>query len=425
MPFVLGALILVLVVVLITMKVGEGSPDDTAMKTDTVNSDLTDEGIIKPDTSVKEDMAKPDGSETPEPAKTVTVDDDSSLIADIPDREPVETPEEKPDLTETVDAEPEPTPVPTSTPTPTPVALVFEDKDDYVETKSDVNLRVGPSTDTDVFANLPSPKRLKRTGYNKEWTRVIYKDTECYIYTPLTTGTFDEPTEDGNAAAAKQTGTAVLSTGVGTPNGHIVCIDPGHQTYGNNDKEPLGPGSSEMKAKVSSGTSGNVSGLPEYKLNLTVSLKLRDELIARGYSVVMTREVNDVDISNAERAKIAADAGAQAFIRIHANSSSDTSVNGVETICMTNENKYNGELYTSSRKLSDAVLNHVVSGTGAKKRYVWETDTMTGINWAEGPVTILEMGYMSNKDEEAKLLDDDYQNRIVLGIADGIDEFFK
>ncbi|MCR5432105.1 MAG: N-acetylmuramoyl-L-alanine amidase [Lachnospiraceae bacterium] len=278
-----------------------------------------------------------------------------------------------------------------------------------------------------MVVNLKTGKRLKRTGYNEKWTRVIYEDKECYIYTPLVTGVFEEPSEDGNAVGSEQTGTgtASLTTGVAAPNGFIVCIDPGHQTKGNSEKEPLGPGSSEMKAKVSSGTSGNTSGYPEYKLNLTVSLKLRDELVARGYTVIMTRDINDVNISNSERAKIAADAGAQAFIRVHANSSTDTSVNGVETICMTNENKYNAELYGASRKLSDAVLDHVVASTGAKKRYVWETDTMTGINWAEGPVTILEMGYMSNKDEEEKLLDDDYQNKIVLGVADGIDEYFS
>ncbi len=423
MPFVLGGLIIALIVVLIFMKTGGKTNDDTEMKANTVNSDITDEGEKKTDKKTGKDSTKDTGEkaeksdETPEPDEQVTKTDElTPEPADVLEQEPTDSGSEAEQ-----EAEAEPTP----SPTPTPVALEFEDKDDYIETKSDVNLRVGPSTDTDVFENLQTAKRLKRTGYNKDWTRVIYKDTECYIYTPLVTGTFDEPTEDGNATGGKQAGTAVLTTGVGTPNGHIVCIDPGHQTNGNSSKEPLGPGSSEMKAKVSSGTSGNVSGLPEYKLNLTVSLKLRDELIARGYTVVMTREINDVDISNAERAKVAADAGAQAFVRIHANSSSDTSVNGVETICMTSENKYNSELYTASRSLSDSILNHVTSNTGAKKRYVWETDTMTGINWAEVPVTILEMGYMSNKDEEAKLLDDDYQNRIVLGIADGIDEFFK
>lgn len=424
MPYVLGGLILVLIAVLVFMKLGDDSSEKetkvasekTADKdAETISSDLTD------------DKTRIDTAD--EGKDTKVVDSGASLTEIKPEEnikiDPTPIPEPEPEVEPEPEPEPEAEPDPTPTPTPTPVALEFEDKDDYVETKSDVNLRQGPSTQTDVVANLKTAKRLKRTGYNKEWTRVIYEDKECYIYTPLVTGTFDEPTEDGNAAPSTQTGTATLTTGVGTPNGHIVCIDPGHQTKGNSDKEPLGPGSSEMKAKVSSGTSGNTSGLAEYKLNLTVSLKLRDELVARGYTVVMTREINDVDISNAERAKIAADAGAQAFVRIHANSSSDTSVNGVETICMTNENKYNAELYTSSRKLSDAILNNVVSSTGAKKRYVWETDTMTGINWAEVPVTILEMGYMSNKDEEEKLIDDNYQNKIVLGIADGIDEFFR
>jgi len=306
--------------------------------------------------------------------------------------------------------------------TPVVEVLEFEKKDDYIETKKGVNLRALPSlSDTvDIIAVFDGKSRLHRTGATKEWNRVIYDDKECYVYYTVVTGAFDEK----EMTESTEGTTVTLSTEQGEANGFVVCIDPGHQGKGNSDKEPLGPGSSEMKAKVSSGTSGNTSGYAEYKLNLDISLKLKKELLARGYTVVMTRETHDVDISNAERSQIAADAGAGAFVRIHANSSTDTSVNGVETICMTSENKYNAELYDVSRKLSDCVLNNVVSKTGAKKRYVWETDTMTGINWSEVPVTILEMGYMSNADEEKNLLDENYQNKIVLGIADGLDEFF-
>lgn len=203
----------------------------------------------------------------------------------------------------------------------------------------------------------------------------------------------------------------------------FIAIDAGHQLRGNNGKEPLGPGSAEMKARVTSGTKGVATGIPEYELNLQVALKLRDELESRGYRVLMIREDNDVDISNSERAQMANEAGVDALVRIHANGSENSSVKGAMTICQTPGNPYNGDLYKESRALSEKVLDAFVAATGARKEKIWETDSMTGINWCRTPVTIIEMGYMSNPDEDTLMAAEEYRMKMVLGIADGIDAY--
>ncbi len=204
----------------------------------------------------------------------------------------------------------------------------------------------------------------------------------------------------------------------------LICIDAGHQQRGDSSLEPIGPGAATYKAKVASGTSGVATGKPEYQLTLEVALKLQEELTRRGYDVLMTRTTHDVNISNSARAAVANNARCDAFIRIHANGSSNANVSGAITICQTPANVYCGAYYSQSRRLSEQILSHFTAACGCRNGGIWETDTMSGINWCSVPVTILEMGYMSNPSEDRMMSDPAYQGRMVQGIANGIDAYF-
>ncbi len=209
-------------------------------------------------------------------------------------------------------------------------------------------------------------------------------------------------------------------------NGLIVAVDAGHQGPGQDMSrtEANGPGSEVMKARLATGTTGSVSGLDEYELNLDVSLKLQTELEKRGYQVVMTRTTHEVDLGNIDRATIANDAGADILVRIHANGSEDSSVAGALTMAPTQSNPYVGSISEECMRLSQCLVDRYCEATGLINRGILAEDEMTGINWSQIPVTILEMGFMTNPGDDAYMADSANQDVMVQGIANGIDDYF-
>ena len=207
-------------------------------------------------------------------------------------------------------------------------------------------------------------------------------------------------------------------------NSHVVVIDPGHQGQGDSTTEPNGPGSSTMKARVAGGTHGTTTGVYEYQLTLVISQQLQAELENRGYTVYMTRTSHDVNISNMERAQYATSVGGEIAVRIHANGVDNASVSGALALAPSSSNPYIAYLSDSSWSLSKCILDAYCAATGMRNQGVSTSDTMTGINWSTVPVTILEMGYMTNPTDDVNMEDPAYQARMVQGIADGIDAYF-
>ena len=211
------------------------------------------------------------------------------------------------------------------------------------------------------------------------------------------------------------------STPASGGNGIVICLDPGHQAAGNNELEPNSPLNGDMKVKVMSGTSGVTTGIRESVVNLRIALQLRDELEARGYTVVMTRTVEETDISNKERAELANNVGAAALLRLHCDGSVNPSYNGISVLCSGPDNSYNGHLYESSRRLCETLLDKMCAATGAVRRGVFLRTDMTGLNWSLVPGCLIEMGFLTNAEEEAKLLSADYQQLLVQAMADAVD----
>ena len=212
---------------------------------------------------------------------------------------------------------------------------------------------------------------------------------------------------------AKQTEKTTVSS-------KVIVIDPRGQQEISGKKEPIGPGSFKTVEATHNSEEGATTGYPEYEMNLEIAQKLQNTLVAQGYTVIVTRDSNDVNISNSERAMIANTADADLLIAISGNTKP-----GVSVICQTDDNPYNYGNYSDGRLLSDSILGSVIQTTGSLNDGVQESDQEVLINWCASPTAIVEVGSLNNTSEEDKLVTAEYQQKMAQGIANGIESYFS
>lgn len=202
-----------------------------------------------------------------------------------------------------------------------------------------------------------------------------------------------------------------------------VCIDPGHQAKGDKRLEAVGPGDAFSKPRVSSGTRGVGTKVWEYEVVLEAGMILKD-LLKENYDVVMTRETNDVNISNRERAEFANKEGADINIRLHCDSIKNGSKTGATILVPSRTGKYTKGIYDKSfryaKELEESLKKHGIMVNG-----IFERGDITGFNYSKIPTVILEMGFMSNYNEDAMLCNKQYQEKLMGAVKIAIDNYKK
>lgn len=205
--------------------------------------------------------------------------------------------------------------------------------------------------------------------------------------------------------------------------GLIICVDPGHEVTDLRVQEPIHPYSEETKEAFVGGTSGR--NQTEEQLNLSVGLQLQALLEQQGATVIMTRTTHESDMTSYMRAIFANENRADLCIRIHADGSTDPSVYGMSMLVPYGQQLATQQIVAPSRKAGEFVLEATIAATGAKNNGIVQRSDLTGFNFAEVPTILIEMGFMSNPDEDALMETDEYQQKLAQGMCDGIVQYFS
>ncbi|MFA9398638.1 MAG: N-acetylmuramoyl-L-alanine amidase [Clostridiaceae bacterium] len=200
----------------------------------------------------------------------------------------------------------------------------------------------------------------------------------------------------------------------------IIVIDPGHADRSNLEKEAIAPGSTTTKIKDGGGAVGFYTKTPEYLVNMNVAMYLKTELENIGYKIIMTKTDNSISLGNIERAEIGNQNNADLVIRIHADSNNDHSAYGASMLVPSISSPYTTSIYERSRYYGETIINSYCEELGMRNRGISERQDITGFNFSKVPVVLIEMGFLSNENEDNLLSSDEFQRKAAIAIKNGI-----
>lgn len=250
------------------------------------------------------------------------------------------------------------------------------------------NLREEPSTSSDVVVHADAGEKYKILATEGEWYKIeVDKNTTAYVANWVVSKDSDKEAKIGKDESQKKE-----KRKKGTLKGLTIVIDPGH---GGNDK----------------GTTG-ARGTNEKDINLKTVEMLKSKLRSAGAEVIMTRE-SDVYVDLRKRVSISHQYSADAFISIHYDATSDSSISGFTTY------------YTNSyqRELAEYVHEGLSEKVTIRDRGVQPGNYLVTRENKQAAI-LIELGYLSNPSEESIVTTDFYREQATLGIYQGLLNYF-
>jgi N-acetylmuramoyl-L-alanine amidase len=211
----------------------------------------------------------------------------------------------------------------------------------------------------------------------------------------------------------------------GPLSGRTICIDPGNQAKLASSTGDWVDPSLSRRENPEVDVNGAASGNPEQLVNLDIAERLKGLLEKDGMRVVMTRTTGDVDLSSTARADIAANAASDLLVSIHvANSNTDPAASGT-AVYYPSRNTWTDPFYENSKEAALFVGGDLARELGMHDRGVSPRDDLAIFNWSKVPAIRVEVGYMSNPEDDRSLSRVDFRQKAAWALRDGIVKYLQ